>query len=244
MKIFAHRGASGQYPENSRLAFEHAIKQDADGIELDVQYHVESGSFVVLHDQYLDTATSGNGDFNQYSILELTALRLGQGQCLLTLDDALASINGKVAVNIEVKTTVTDPTILTNICFALNECISHAMTHYAYAEEHFIISSFNHTFLHFFGTVYPDYSLAALIAHAPYEQCQFTEQLSIQYVNQDIDSLNVELVEDAHARGLKVYVYTVDRFEDIEKCYHAKVDGIFTNYPEKTRKFAQLCIDE
>ena len=39
MKVIAHRGASGEYPENTLLAFSEAIKQLADGIELDIQYH-------------------------------------------------------------------------------------------------------------------------------------------------------------------------------------------------------------
>lgn len=35
---FAHRGFSGQYPENTMLAFEKAVEAGADGIELDVQF--------------------------------------------------------------------------------------------------------------------------------------------------------------------------------------------------------------
>ena len=37
MKIMAHRGYSGKYPENTMLVFEEAAKTGADGIELDVQ---------------------------------------------------------------------------------------------------------------------------------------------------------------------------------------------------------------
>ena len=36
-KVFAHRGASGYAPENTLEAFALAIRQGADGIELDVQ---------------------------------------------------------------------------------------------------------------------------------------------------------------------------------------------------------------
>ena len=243
MKIFAHRGASGQFPENSRLAFENAIKQGADGIELDVQFHLESQRFIALHDQILDTATSGTGDFNQYSLPELCKMRLGQGQTILTLDEALACINGKVLVNIEVKSTETDPTLLTSLCYALNTAIQEAITHYAFTVEHFIISSSNHTLLSFFNVVYPEYKLAALIAHMPVDECKFTEKLPVQLVNQDIESLSPSLVEDAHARQLQEFVYTVNRYEELEKCHLANVDGIFTNYPEKTRNLAKLCIE-
>ena len=37
MKIFAHRGFSGEYPENTMLAFRKAYETGCDGIELDVQ---------------------------------------------------------------------------------------------------------------------------------------------------------------------------------------------------------------
>ena len=36
-KVWAHRGASGYAPENTLEAFEMAVKQQADGVELDVQ---------------------------------------------------------------------------------------------------------------------------------------------------------------------------------------------------------------
>ncbi|HSG50632.1 MAG TPA: glycerophosphodiester phosphodiesterase family protein, partial [Rheinheimera sp.] len=36
MQIIAHRGASGDFPENTLLAIEQAIIQGADAIEIDV----------------------------------------------------------------------------------------------------------------------------------------------------------------------------------------------------------------
>ena len=37
MKVWAHRGYSGRYPENTMLAFKKAAEAGCDGIELDVQ---------------------------------------------------------------------------------------------------------------------------------------------------------------------------------------------------------------
>ena len=37
MKVYAHRGYSGRYPENTMLAFKEAEKTGCYGIELDVQ---------------------------------------------------------------------------------------------------------------------------------------------------------------------------------------------------------------
>ena len=47
--VFAHRGASGICFENTMKAFEKAVEQGADGIELDVQL-TEDGVPFVIHD--------------------------------------------------------------------------------------------------------------------------------------------------------------------------------------------------
>lgn len=59
-KIFAHRGASGQFPENTMLAFEKGIEAGADGIELDVQL-TKDGRIVVIHDERLNRTTALKG---------------------------------------------------------------------------------------------------------------------------------------------------------------------------------------
>jgi len=60
MLNIAHRGASGEAPENTMAAFELALRQGADGLEFDV--HLSSdGVPVVVHDARLERTTSGNG---------------------------------------------------------------------------------------------------------------------------------------------------------------------------------------
>ena len=49
MRVFAHRGYSGKYPENTMLAFREAEKAGTDGIELDVQLS-KDGQIVIIHD--------------------------------------------------------------------------------------------------------------------------------------------------------------------------------------------------
>ena len=48
-KVWAHRGASGYRPENTLEAFELAIRQGADGIELDVHTSAD-GELIVMHE--------------------------------------------------------------------------------------------------------------------------------------------------------------------------------------------------
>jgi glycerophosphoryl diester phosphodiesterase len=58
--IVAHRGASAVHPENTMVAFEHAIALGADAIEFDVQATAD-GALIVMHDDLLDRTTTGTG---------------------------------------------------------------------------------------------------------------------------------------------------------------------------------------
>ena len=68
--IWAHRGASGSYPENTIPAFEEAIKMNSDGIELDIQL-TKDGEMVVCHDETIDRTSNGSGNIKDYTLEEL-----------------------------------------------------------------------------------------------------------------------------------------------------------------------------
>lgn len=79
MKIWAHRGCSQMYPENTLLAFEKAVEIDGlTGIELDVQL-TRDGYLAVCHDERVDRTTDGIGELRQYSLAELKKLRIDAG---------------------------------------------------------------------------------------------------------------------------------------------------------------------
>ena len=88
MKVFAHRGFSGQYPENTMLAFDKAHELGVDGFELDVQL-TKDGKIVVFHDQFLERTTNGLGRLAQYALQELKQYDAGQGEHIPTLAELL-----------------------------------------------------------------------------------------------------------------------------------------------------------
>ncbi len=234
MQIIAHRGASGDFPENTLLAFEQAINQQVDAIELDAFYH-HSGEFILRHDVYLETTTNGSGHFEQYSLEQLQALDAGQGQGIPTLAQGLGCINGRCLVNIELKDTTTSVEQLQHIAQALASEIIQAIKVSNFSLEQFVISAFNHHLLVAIKHCLPHVKTAALIACCPLDYAAFTEKLGVCGLNLAIERLNQNLVDDAHQRGLKVNVYTVDKSQDIAFCQLLGVDGIFTNYPRLTR---------
>ena len=235
MLIIAHRGASGEFPENTLLAFEQAIKQQADAIELDAFYH-HSGKFILRHDIYLDRTTNGSGRVDQYSLQQLQALDAGQQQVVPTLAEALQLINGRCMVNIELKDTAHLPEQLNTIAQTLTAQLQLAIANGNFSLEQFVISAFNHHLLVAVKSCLPDIKTAALIACCPIDYAKFTEKLQVHSINPKVECLNQALVDDAHQRGLMVNVYTVDNPQDIAFCQQLGVDGIFTNYPKKSRQ--------
>ena len=70
MKVMAHRGYSGVYPENTMLSFREAVKVGCDAIEMDV-HETRDGRLVVIHDERLDRTTDGPGRVCDHSFAEL-----------------------------------------------------------------------------------------------------------------------------------------------------------------------------
>jgi len=79
MKIWAHRGCSKKYPENTLLAFEKAAAvKGLTGIELDIQL-TRDGHMVVCHDERVDRTTDGTGMIKDFSLSELKKLKIDAG---------------------------------------------------------------------------------------------------------------------------------------------------------------------
>lgn len=234
MQIIAHRGASYEAPENTLAAFSKAIDAKADAIELDV-YALED-EWIVFHDRYLERLTATPGRLQDLTLAQVRKLKVFGQQQVPTLSEALAHIDGRCMVNIELK----GPGIVRG----LNRCLRHAIQHHNFSPEQLLISSFNHHWLQAVKTNHPEQRIGALTAGCPIDYCAFASQLKAWSVHVDVDFLTPEMVADAHRRDLKIFVYTVDEPHDIEDLYRLGVDGIFTNHPLFTRNvLAGLPVD-
>ncbi len=79
MHIWAHRGCSQMYPENTLTAFEKAMNiPRLAGIELDIQL-TKDGELVVIHDEKVDRTTDGYGYVRNYSLAELKNFHIYTG---------------------------------------------------------------------------------------------------------------------------------------------------------------------
>ena len=69
-KIFAHRGFSGKYPENTMIAFRKAVELGVDGIELDVHL-TKDNEIVIIHDEDIKRTCNGEGLVKDMTLNEL-----------------------------------------------------------------------------------------------------------------------------------------------------------------------------
>lgn len=221
MKIWAHRGASAEAPENTFAAFSRAMDAGVHGIEIDV-YAVDGERFV-FHDRYLERLTATPGRLKDLKKAQIRALKVFGQQPIPTLRETLAYIDGYCYINIELKGDVPSPELIADIDWAIENT--------QFSLQQILVSSFNHHWLQRLSHRRPDIAIGALTTCCPLDYCAFASRLNAVAAHIDVDFITQELVDDAHRRALEVYAFTVDEQHDIEELHAMGVDGIFTNKP-------------
>lgn len=238
MKIYAHRGCSGKYPENTMLAFFKAAESGCDGIELDVQL-TKDGQVVVIHDEAVDRTTDGSGlvkDFMLADLKRLDAGRIKGGSCGIlpvpTFDEYCAWANKQdLVTNVEIKTGVY---YYENIEEKTLEIIEKY-----HLEDRVLISSFNHSSLERFRTLAPDIPRGALIGPDGLGNAGFyCARYGFGFFHPYVKTLSKADVDGCHDWGIGVNVWTVNGLEEVANAYEWGCDGVITNFPEVLRGLA------
>ena len=227
MKVFAHRGASGDFPENTKSAILEALKVGVDGIEVDIQSSFDD--YMVIHDSWLDRTTSGKGRVSNFTAHELSKLDAGNGEKIPTLQQLFDWNNNKSLLNIELKHT-----------FALERFVAQLEQNIEakkISKTNILVSSFDHHQLQWLKNKLPWLKIGALTSSIPINYAKFASDLNAYSVHADKTFINKAFAEAAKKRGLKIYAYTVDREEDIALMLEYGIDGIFTNYPARTKAY-------
>lgn len=221
MKIFAHRGVSGHYPENTLQAIQAALDCGAYGIEIDV-FAVDD-ELIVIHDRQLQRTTQTVGNIEDYSLAQLQQLNAGNGQHIPTLWQVLALVNNRCVLNIELKGHDTAELLL--------NLLQRAVVELSTDVSKLLISSFHHPLLHTIKQRQPELAIGALTACIPLDYCAFASALNAVSVHCDRAFVDQQMVQDAHQRGLKIFVYTVNDQREALRLKALGIDGIFCNFP-------------
>ena len=234
----AHRGSSGSYPENTRLAFEKAIEAGADMIEMDCRLS-KDGHVVVIHDDRLDRTARAKGFVKGKTLRQLKKLDVGawlkksfKGERIQTLEEILEIVSGKVEINLEIKSVLRGP-------LGIELKVLFIVSHFDYLERA-IFSSFDYQSLRRLRELAPDVRIGVLygagIKDNPFQAAREMNAYSLHIQR---EFATPHFLEEARELGLKSFVWTVNEVKEMEKFISLGVDGIISDFPEKFWKIKQ-----
>ena len=235
--IFAHRGFSGYYPENTMLAFQKVVEETvADGIEMDVQL-TKDGEVVIMHDETLDRTTNGTGNLRDYTLAELKMLSVGVNvkgiltrQTIPTLREYLAWMKTtNLITNIELKTSIFEYDGIEEKLLALVREFG--------LEDRIIYSSFNHYTVKRIKELAPDAKCGLLVEDWIYNAGQYCKDFGAYSLNPLRQyALKPGMCDELHEYGIKSMVWTPNTMEDLQTLVDNHADVLITNYPDRAAK--------
>lgn len=225
--VIGHRGASGSYPENTLLAFERALEQGADALELDVRLS-RDGAVVVIHDATVDRTTDGTGRVRDRTLSEVRALDAGGGQPIPTLDEVLERFP-ETPLIVELKETA--------VAAAAQRCLDRHR-----ATGRVLVGSFEPGALRPFGK--PDShraasrretALAWALSRAGLHLPAAFEAFTVPQRHGRLRVVDARFVAAARRAERPVHVWTVNDVAQARGLRAIGVCGIITNHPARMR---------
>lgn len=243
--VIAHRGFSAAAPENTLPAFRLGLAAGADLVELDY-HHTKDNELAVIHDFTLDRTTSATNRWSRKDLKvadftwpELRDLDAGAwfgggyaGTRLLRLEEALEVIQAGGVTLIERK------------AGPAKDCVE--LIRRKSLLNRVVVQSFDWEYLADYHRLEPAQVLGGLGPWGSYRGQKLSDEdkwLSPRWVDEAIKTgvraivwnrqVRREGLESAHARGLKVWVYTIDEAAVANQLLDLGVDGIICNNPSQ-----------
>ena len=231
--IFAHRGASAHAPENTLAAFELALTQNADAIELDVKLSSD-GQAVVIHDPTVDRTTGSHGRVKDLSFKQLRSLDAGsffsekyRAEKIPSLEEVFEAMGERTFINVEF-TNYSTPrdSLVETVCMLVKK---------AGLQKRVMFSSFFASNLSRARAYLPDVPRGLLAfggilgAWARSFGFNFGRYQALHPHLKDVTSQQVQRV---HRLNRRIHVWTVNAAEDMRRLLHWGVDAIFTDDPQ------------
>ena len=239
-KVFAHRGWSGKYPENTMLAFEKAIEINVDGIELDVHMSKDN-QLVIIHDETVDRTCNGKGYVKDMTVEELKALDASAGFMgvygkteIPTLREYLERVKDlPLITNIELKTNINDYEGLPEMVYELIKEFG--------LQDRIIISSFNHYSVMKMKSFAPELKYGFLAESWMLDTGEYCNKHGVPCYHPLRGNCIPELVKDMKDHGLEINTFTVNLEEEVRRFHALQIDGIISNYPDMVQRVLAEC---
>lgn len=235
-RIYAHRGASGDAPENTMAAFRLALEQGADGIELDVQM-TSDGQLAVIHDETLERTTNGEGWLSAMTYDQLRRLDASstfpayRGEPIPLLSEVLELVRPTgIELNIELKNSILPYP-------GMEEAAIRLVKEYG-LETRTVFSSFNHYSVAKLVRLEPGIE-AAILYEGIYRPAEYAATVGARALHPHRFSVTPEIVREAHLDSLKVRPWTANTPAEWSPLVEAGADAIITNYPARLRAWLE-----
>ena len=229
MKIYAHRGASHDFPEMTMVAYENAVKQGADGFECDLRL-TKDGVAVLWHDADLKRRANNAAVVHESTYAQLVAIY----PQIVTLDQFIDfGITEKKSLLLETKHPVPSRTEIEN--YVVQKLHKEAKR-IEKAGIDVTVMSFSWFTVERVKQLDKSIALTYLIR-------EVTPRLSVRYtsahsIGPGIAQLRKKpaLAQQIKSAGKKLNVWTVNNPSDIRLCYELGVDNLITDRPGFARE--------
>jgi glycerophosphoryl diester phosphodiesterase len=231
-QIFAHRGYSALFAENTMNAFIAAEKANADGLELDVQL-TKDGEVVVIHDEKIDRTTTGSGfvkNFTFNEIRQFNANKKGvKKEPIPSLIEVLEWMqSNRLVCNIELKNNLLPYE-------GIEEKVIRLVRKYNLMDR-IIISSFNHYSIVLCYRTAPEIETAPLFNERIYMPWIYAKSIRAKGIHPKLASVSDDIIKGAMENGIAVRPYTVNKEADINRLLKINCTALITDDPVKALK--------
>lgn len=219
-RIFAHRGANTDAPENTLQAFRLAFERGALWLECDL-HETRDGHFVILHDADLRRTTNSSGLVSQLSLETILQAKTENGEPPPTLSQVFEVLPPDAGVDLELKQ-------IRSIDGFLGQLFENCKR-FNVAYDRLLISSFNPQLLVEIRRRARNLPLGILIDQPMTRLRELYNQLSASALGVSDQVLDKALIAEAHDLGMKIFVFTVNDPLRAQELQNAGVDGIFSD---------------
>ena len=227
MQIFGHRGAKGLALENTRDAFEQAIKNKADGIEFDLRKTLDD-QLVVIHDKSTRRVTGRRLSVEGHSLKALQSIRTKNGETLLTFPELLEQLKGRrIQLDIEMKSNGTADLLQPY----LKELLKNGYTY-----EDFFVSSFKISEVRRLRELNQDVRLAVIHAFNPFKFLIVYRKLDLWGAGFAAYIAWPPFLRVSKRLGLYTYAYRVNSVRTASILKHLNIDMVITDNPHLLAK--------
>lgn len=209
----------GVEPENTLRSFVRAEREGMDVIELDLHLS-KDGALVVMHDAEVDRTTDGSGAISDHTLAELRGLDAGHGERIPLFEEVLDAVRSPLHAEIKDRAAAR----------ALAEVILRRDL-----LDRVEVLSFHDDALAEIRGLLPTVRSALVASRYGPDVIDRARAVGAGSLVLNIRRLTLELVERAHAAGLKVIGWTVNTPEHLRLARGLGLDGGTTDFPEIRR---------